>query len=492
MSRKHRHPPSAACLSASMRDLGYSLETAIADLVDNCISASAEKIDILCDVSGERPLVVILDNGKGMTESELLAAMRHGTENPRRHRSPRDLGRFGLGLKTASFSQCRSLTVVSTADGHICGAEWSLDQIDADDDWNLNLLDTADIEALPYVDRLGKRGTAVIWQKLDRLTEDEAGDRRNEIVNEKLEAVGRHLSLVFHRFLSGEVKGQSRIAITVNGHPVVAFDPFCRKNPATQILPEEIVRIGDAEVRLQPYVLPHHSRLSVSEYDYYQDRSDFISNQGGYVYRNGRLMAWGDWFRLVPKGEATKLARVQIDFPNSLDEAWTIDIKKSRARPPHTVRERLRQIISKITARSVTVHRGRGQKLFQETQAPFWERYADHGGIRFAVNQQHPIIASLAARLSQEDADLLRTLLDSVAASLPVEMIYSDFSIHPREINQGLIDESQTLERLRSLRQVLYGNGPGDAKVFLQIVRSTHLFEGQMALAEKFASEAFA
>lgn len=475
-----------------MRDLGYSLETAIADLVDNCISASAEKIDILCDVSGERPLVVILDNGKGMTESELLAAMRHGTENPRRHRSPRDLGRFGLGLKTASFSQCRSLTVVSTADGHICGAEWSLDQIDADDDWNLNLLDTADIEALPYVDRLGKRGTAVIWQKLDRLTEDEAGDRRNEIVNEKLEAVGRHLSLVFHRFLSGEVKGQSRIAITVNGHPVVAFDPFCRKNPATQILPEEIVRIGDAEVRLQPYVLPHHSRLSVSEYDYYQDRSDFISNQGGYVYRNGRLMAWGDWFRLVPKGEATKLARVQIDFPNSLDEAWTIDIKKSRARPPHTVRERLRQIISKITARSVTVHRGRGQKLFQETQAPFWERYADHGGIRFAVNQQHPIIASLAARLSQEDADLLRTLLDSVAASLPVEMIYSDFSIHPREINQGLIDESQTLERLRSLRQVLYGNGPGDAKVFLQIVRSTHLFEGQMALAEKFASEAFA
>ena len=117
---------------------------------------------------------------------------------------------------------------------------------------------------------------------------------------------------------------------------------------------------------MQPYVLPHHSRLSAADYDFYQDRSDFISNQGGYVYRNGRLMAWGDWFRLVPKGEATKLARVQIDFPNSLDEAWTIDIKKSRARPPHTVRERLRQIISQITGRSVTVHRGRGQKLFQE------------------------------------------------------------------------------------------------------------------------------
>lgn len=492
MSREQRHPPSAACLAESMRDLGYSLETAIADLIDNSISAGADTIDIICDVSGEVPVVVILDNGKGMTEGELLVAMRHGTENPRRYRSPRDLGRFGLGLKTASFSQCRSLTVVSKNDASICGAEWNLDRIDAADDWILCILDEADIQALPYVDRLGRHGTAVLWRELDRMVEDEVGDRRQEIVNEKLEVVGRHLALVFHRFLSGEVKGYPRIKLAINGRPIAAFDPFCRKNPATQVLPEEVVRIGDAEVRLQPYVLPHHSRLSASEYDYYQGRSDFISKQGGYVYRNGRLMAWGDWFRLVPKGEATKLARVQIDFPNSLDEAWTIDIKKSRARPPNAVRERLRQIIARITSRSVTVHRGRGQKLFQQNQVPLWERYADHDGIRFAINGQHPIIVSLAERLSPEDADLLRTLLDSVGASLPVEMIYSDYSTHPREINQRSVDESQTMERLRSLRQVLYGDGPVDAKAFLQIVRSTRLFDGQMELAEKFINEAFA
>lgn len=489
MAREHRHPPSAACLSASMRDLGYSLETAIADLIDNSISAGADKIDIICDVSGEHPHVIILDNGKGMTESELLAAMRHGTDNPRRHRSPKDLGRFGLGLKTASLSQCRSLTVVSTNDASICGAEWNLDRIDAADDWILSLLDEADIQAAPYVDRLGQQGTAVIWRELDRLLEDEAGDRRQEIVSEKLEAVGRHLSLVFHRFLSGEVKGHSKIGLTINGHPIAAFDPFCRKNPATQVLPEEIVRIGEAEVRLQPYVLPHHSRLSASEYDYYQDRSDFISNQGGYVYRNGRLMAWGDWFRLVPKGEATKLARVQIDFPNSLDEAWTIDIKKSRARPPHAVRERLRQIIAKITSRSVTVHRGRGQKLFQETQAPFWERYDDHDGIRFAINGQHPLIASLGARLSPKDSDLLRLLLDSIAAALPVEMIYSDYSTHPREINRKAMEESQIRGCLKDLWQMLYGDGHGDPTAFLQIVRSTHLFDGQIEMIEQFIGE---
>lgn len=491
MAREHRHPPSAACLSASMRDIGYSLEAAIADLIDNSISARADIIDIGCDVSGDHPVMTILDNGKGMTETELLDAMRHGTSNPRQYRSPLDLGRFGLGLKTASFSQCRSLTVVSAKDGVICGAEWSLDRIDVADDWILSILDGADIQELTCVKRLGKQGTAVIWQQLDRLMGGEAGSYRDEIVNEKLEAVGRHLSLVFHRFLSGEVNGHSRISLTINGHPISAFDPFCRKNPATQVLPEEIVRIGEAEVRLQPYVLPHHSRLSASEYDYYQDRSDFISNQGGYVYRNGRLMAWGDWFRLVPKGEATKLARVQIDFPNSLDEAWTIDIKKSRASPPHAVRERLRQIIRKITDRSVTVHRGRGQKLFRESQVPFWERYADHDGIRFAINAQHPLIASLNGGLSPKDADILRIVLDSIATSLPVEMIYSDYSTHPREINKNSMDESQILERLRGLWHVFYGDGTGDANAFLQIVRSTHLFDGQIKLAEKLISETF-
>jgi hypothetical protein len=258
------------------------------------------------------------------------------------------------------------------------------------------------------------------------------------------------------------------------------------------MLPAETVWVDGIAVSMQPYILPHHSRLSASEYDYYQDRSDFISNQGAYVYRNGRLLAWGDWFRLVPKGEATKLARVQIDFPNSLDEAWTIDIKKSRARPPHAVRERLRQIIAKITARSVTVHRGRGQKLFQESQAPFWERYADHGGIRFAINTEHPLIASLSARLSPDYADSLRVLLDSIASSLPVEMIYSDYSIHPREVSQTAVDDAGALDRLKSLKQALYGNGPGDPNAFLQIVRSTRLFEGRIEMAEKFISEAFA
>lgn len=491
MAKLHPLPPSAACLSASLRDLGYSLETAIADLIDNSISAEATDIQILCDTSRDDPVLVIVDNGHGMNEPEVISAMRHGSTDPRKNRGPKDLGRFGLGLKTASFSQCRRLTVASSKNGMRSAVEWSLAQVEEKDDWYVSILDSNDISALPFLELLPETGTIVLWRDLDRLFEDEYGHRRDEIVNEKLAVVEQHLSLVFHRFLTGEVKGRKRITIKINGHTITPFDPFCRKNPATQTLPEETVWIGDQAVQMQPYILPHHSRLTAAEYDFYQDRSDFISNQGAYVYRNGRLMAWGDWFRLVPKGEATKLARVQIDFPNSLDEAWTIDIKKSRARPPHAVRERLRQIISKITTRSITVHRGRGQRLFQEAPAPLWERYADHGGIRFAVNTRHPLIQTLEGKLTPEDVRTLHMLLDSIAASLPVEMIYSDYSTHPRDLTLPSIDKSETLERLKGLRQALYGDGPGDPISFMQIVRSTRLFENQLDTAEKFTRETF-
>jgi hypothetical protein len=434
---------------------------------------------------------VIADDGRGMTEDEVIEAMRHGSASPRKERGPKDLGRFGLGLKNASFSQCRSLTVASAKHRQRAGAEWNLTRVEEEDDWYISVLDAEDLQAQPFIDTLGEHGTLVIWRDLDRLFEDETGTRRDEIVNEKLAVVERHLALVFHRFLAGEVKGRRKLSISINGHRVEPFDPFCRKNPATQVLPDETVWVEDVAVSMQPYILPHHSRLTASEYDYYQDRSDFISNQGAYVYRNGRLMAWGDWFRLVPKGEATKLARVQIDFPNSLDEAWTIDIKKSRARPPHAVRERLRQIISKITARSVTVHRGRGQRLFQEAEAPIWDRYADQGGIRFAINMDHPLISSLSGRLSAADAAALRVLLDSAAASLPVEMIYSDYSTAPREVRQAPVEADRTAERLQQLKEAIFPDGRGDADTFRRIIRSTRLFDGQAEAVDRYLGEAF-
>ena len=491
MATRHKLPPSAASLSESMRDLGYTLATAIADIVDNSIAARATEIKIFCDLARDLPTLVIIDNGEGMSSDQLLLAMKHGSVSPKEERNPMDLGRFGLGLKTASFSQCRHLSVVSSQKSKRAGADWDLDLVGQEDDWILSVLDESDIEELPYVEHLPETGTAVIWQKLDRLFEDQFGIRRDEIVNEKLDLVEKHIALVFHRFLSGEVKNRAGISIAINGHGVEPFDPFCRKNKATRVLPEDIVRVDGEEIRIQPYILPHHSRLTAAEYDYYQDRSNFLSNQGAYIYRNGRLMAWGDWFRLVPKGEATKLARICIDFPNALDEKWTIDIKKSKARPPHEVRQRIRQIIAKITEGSAQIHRGRGRKLFEESRAPIWERYADRGSVRYDLNGDHPLLAAFERSLTDDQKGRFKTYIKSVVSSLPVEMIYSDYSLHPRKVDQAEKDAERALKRLRELKAAVSEDAGIDRAVFREIVDSTRLFVNFQEIVDKFIDEEF-
>lgn len=485
------HPPSAASLSESMRDLGYTLATAIADIIDNSIAASATEIIIFCDLFRDPPALVIIDNGKGMSADQLLIAMKHGSANPKDERSPSDLGRFGLGLKTSSFSQCRHLSVISSQKSRRVGADWDLDLVSEKDDWIISILDETDIERAPYIEHLPETGTAVIWQKLDRLFEDQFGVKREEIVYEKLDLVGKHLALVFHRFLAGEIKHRSKISITINGHSVKPFDPFCRKNKATRVLPEEIIRVDGREIRIQPYILPHHNRLTVAEYEYYQDRSNFLSNQGAYVYRNGRLMAWGDWFRIVPKGEATKLARICIDFPNALDEKWTIDIKKSKARPPLEVRQRIRQVISKITDGSTQIYRGRGQKLYQESKAPIWERYADKGSVRYDLNGDHPLLVVLEQSLSEEQMGKFKTYIRSIVSSLPVEMIYSDYSLNPHEVDQSEKDAQSALKQLMNLKSIVCGDTEVDQATFRAIVDSTRSFINLREIVEKFIEEEF-
>lgn len=487
MARDYILPPNASSLSESMRDIGYSLATAVADLIDNSITAEATEVDVFCDLTCEKPMLVVIDNGKGMTKEELLGAMKHGSTSPKQLRKPNDLGRFGLGLKTASFSQCRSLTVISSISSELCGAQWDLDHVSKKDEWCLSILENDDILAVPYVEQLGVTGTAVVWTKLDRLFGNPHGCKRDEIVFEKLDLVDRHLSLVFHRFLSGQIRYHPKLSIRINGHPIQPFDPFCLQNKATQIMPKEKVHINGKEVIIQPYILPHHSKLTAKEYDFYEDRSSFISNQGAYIYRNGRLMAWGDWFRLVPKGEATKLARIQIDFPNALDESWTIDIKKSRARPPHEVRERLRQIISKVTGTSTKIHRGRGQKLFQASCEPVWERYADKGGVKFDLNISHPLLVSLEENMTKEQIKHMRTYLAAVTSSLPVEMIYSDYSTAPMSIIQaGELEESKILKKLQTISDALFVGKEFNGDLFLDVLHSMPEFRDRKEFLNEY------
>lgn len=474
-----------------MRDIGYSLEAAIADLVDNSISAGAEKIDICCILDAEQPTLAIADNGRGMGKNEIIDAMRHGGSGRNQKRSPHDLGKFGLGLKTASFSQCRRLTVVSRKNGQLNAAEWNLDVVEHSDKWIISLLDEEEIQGLPLFEFLPEQGTLVLWRNLDRLFGDSKGQKRQRVANKKLAAVAQHLALVFHRFLDGDVSWCNPLKISVNGHQIDAFDPFCRDHTATQRLPLEYISVGPDEIQLRGYILPHHSKLSVQKYDLYKDYSSFFENQGVYVYRNCRLVAQGGWFRLISKNKAAQLARVQIDFPSSLDHWWTIDIKKSRVQPPRAVRDRLGQILDRITTRSKKVYTGRGQRLISKTN-PFalWERFSDSTkGVRYVLRTDHPLVQELNKQLNQVGQSQLRLLLDRIGEDLPVEMISIDWNDNPKQVYTLSRKEESISERLHLLNDTLPEQICSDADKFRDFIRTTHLFDQHWNIVENYLRE---
>ena len=484
-------PPRASSLSESMRDIGYSLQTAIADIIDNSITAAASLVEICFDFTDTEPVLGIIDNGNGMDETQLIEAMRHGSLSPRAHRRKDDLGRFGLGLKTASFSQCRELTVISRKNGKYCGAVWDLDVVLEQEDWMIGILNTTEIHALPYVDKLEKNGTLVLWRKLDRLFERKVTHANRNALYENMDAVKAHLALVFHNFLATDSK-QKKFEIRINGDNVEPFDPFCLNNKATQILLKETIRIDNHPITIQPYILPHHSKLSPQKYDYYKERSEFVSNQGVYIYRNNRLMAWGDWFRLVPKSEATKLARVRIDFPNMLDEYWTIDIKKSRAGPPPQVRDKLRQIVKRIADKSIRVHTGKGQRLIENVSVPLWARYAEHGGIRYSLNPEHPILQAFQGSLDEAVQKQFIEVLKIIEGSIPVETIYSDYSTNPKSFDEAeTTDKEAIMAGLRVVFDILFTANQPDEEKFRKTANDIRLFHVHPEEIEKIIKEKF-
>jgi hypothetical protein len=217
-------PPDAPTLMWSTRAIGYTTSAAVADLIDNSISANASRVQIQF-VSGENSYISILDDGAGMNADALRQAMKYGSGNPWKDRSPSDLGRFGLGLKTASLSQCRKLTVASKRDSTISAFCWDLDHVIKAQAWELLELDIEDIQQLPQIDELQNQneGTIVLWDKLDKIFAGD--DNKEQGLLLKIREVEEHLSLTFHRYLQGE-PGLKRLTITSNGIPLKPIDPF--------------------------------------------------------------------------------------------------------------------------------------------------------------------------------------------------------------------------------------------------------------------------
>lgn len=440
----------------STRALGYSLEAAIADILDNSITANATKISIQFSPF-ESPFLSILDNGQGMSPEEITLAMRYGSKNPTDTRGENDLGRFGLGLKTASLSQCRCLTVISLKNGVFSGRRWSLDHVIHTGTWSLLILDDADLINSPEYQTLvnQKSGTLVILESLDRLGHGES-DFSNAF-SEKMIRVREHLSLVFHRFLSGE-SGLKKIKMDINNEPLVPHDPFL-STKSTQVMDDENINIDSHIIKVKSFSLPHISKLSNSELELLGGKDGLSKQQGFYIYRNKRLLIWGTWFRLMRQDELSKLARVQVDIPNSMDHLWSIDIRKSTASPPEIVRKNLSRIVGRITERSKKTWTFRGRKETDTSLITLWSRVETRDGVHYDVNRNHPLLNLLKERIGTNNSKYLELLLKLIEEHLPINALYTDLANDEKFAYE---EEDGLTQDIKEMAELLFENCKSD------------------------------
>lgn len=439
ITRTEDATPDAAALIEGLRDIGYSLETALADIVDNAVTANANRIEILSDAGGDEPMIGVLDNGEGMSELELIAAMRPGSRNPLEARKGPDLGRFGLGMKSASFSQCRRLTVITKKDGTISAAIWDLDKVAHTNRWEIELVD--DPGSTQLAKRLGESGTLVLWEKLDRLIDGQTKDRakRAENMNQLITGAERHLRIVFHRFMQKLI---APLELVLNGRVLSPIDPFALQNKQTVRSPEEQISLETGNVYIQSFTLPHHKEMTQKEWDDLGGPEGHLKSQGFYLYRAQRLIIHGTWFGLARQAELTKLCRVRIDIPNSMDSDWKIDVKKSSAQLPPVVRERLKLLLERISDGSKRTYRKRGQKLVDQNRMPMWHRIIVDDTIRYRPNVDHPAIADFAESLPEGFRSGFLSCIYLVGASLPLDALHADMAGNPEKMAADVVDHA--------------------------------------------------
>ena len=398
--------PSAARLTSSLRDIGYDFQTAVADLIDNSLSAGAGNVWVEIEHQGAGSYVSIADDGCGMSANALLEALRYGSRRPY---GREDLGRFGLGLKTASMSQCRRLTVVSRrgpTGKAIITRTLDLDIVEEWDEWLVTEEEPSEVVSRAQARLAEGPGTVVVWEKLDRVLPERHVDtgwgrrRMNSLAHKTTE----HLGMVFHRFLDGISVGR-HLVLTVNADKVQSWDPFATREPATLELPAQTMDVDAAhvvgEVRLRRFVLPPRDRFSSTDaFERMSGPLKWNRQQGLYVYRADRLVQFGGWNGLRSIDEHTKLARASLDFGTDLDEAFQINVAKMKVSLPPSLRPTLEKPLHELCLRADEAYRKNTQN--RNTS------HADRKSVDLAE-------AGVALRAAAMEADQLTALKETLA-----------------------------------------------------------------------------
>jgi hypothetical protein len=329
--------PNPARLIEGLRDTGYEFNTALTDVIDNSVDAGATTIAVWIDMDIDGDVVVsVADNGTGMSRQGLLDGMTYGAPV---HADAKRLGKFGLGLKTASTAFCRRLSVISRDSGTASAlkAVWDLDHVEKTDRWEL-LLAPADDDELALLERTapGHAGTLVLWEKVDRLLKNykhQGGGHARNALTKSIDGFREHAAMIYQRFLDPNDERARTITLTVNGVSLMPWSPFCEKEPETALVADETqeVELADGSVAtfsVRAFVLPRREQFSSAEAA--ASARILTKNQGIYIYRENRLIHPADWLGMASKEPHFNLLRVEFSFDHRLDDAFQVDIKKSQ------------------------------------------------------------------------------------------------------------------------------------------------------------------
>lgn len=489
MSGKTRNaPPRAGAMLEALRGLGYSTAAALADIIDNSVSAEATEVRVDFAWAGTTSRISILDDGLGMDDAELESAMRLGDKSPLDARTPEDLGRFGMGLKTASFSQCRRLTLASVKAGARACLRWDLDALAANPDGGWLLFEGPAKGSETFLAPLANRpaGTLVLWETLDRIVT--AGYKPDDF-NDLIDRVEAHLAMVFHRLLQGP---KPRLRLVVNGRAVTPWDPFMMGHPAKPWASSIARTNTDAgPIEVECHVLPHKDKLSASEFDVAGGPEGWTAQQGFYVYRNERLLVAGGWLglgqgRAWNREEAQRLARIRLDIPNTADAAWKIDIRKSTARPPVSLRPWLTRLAegTRERARKVFAFRGTpgpGPGGVPVEQA--WHIERTKAGARYRIDEKHPAVAAVLDGTG-ERLPLVRAMLRVIEETVPVQRIWLDTAENKETPRTGFAGEppEAVVSVLKTLFADLVGRRGMSAEAAKRTLMVTEPFQNFPAL----------
>lgn len=429
--------------------IGYNLNSAISDIIDNSVTAESNNIYTEIDIVDEKAVLIIIDDGYGMNSETLIDSMRIGCKDPADIRNEFDLGRFGSGMKMASFSQARKLTVISKdSSSNPQSATWDLNLVEHENAWKLikhSEVETKDL-CSKFNIQLGKQGTAIIWENIGKYDGYPVPELQ-VVLGQDLTNLKSYVRLHFHKFM----EGKRAINFYFNYQKLEHFDPFLRSRNGYQEGPSQKFRVKKGgSIELRVHILPHESKLTKSDLAKLGGTDQITANQGLYVYRANRLIISGGWFGLTRLSQLGKLARVEVNVPTSLDEEWSTDVKKSSLEIPHKVKLKLKQLIREPIKRSQKTYRYRGR--LEEANA-FWkvnENERDKS-ISYEVAKDNTLLNHLLSTLNKEQASTLIEYLKNLSAEIPIHHIYEKMSSEPNQINQNDISYNDLLEGLKKL-----------------------------------------